>query len=919
MENQPIQLAELQRLFQSEAPDLVDLLNSYLEQGDPDPFEEPPTPEGEEEGEAPPRREPPEGWISPSDHQVALSQAKAKRTPDARRAASQEAWQKFLAQDAGLVPPRFQLAGWIERLYEQKTPTARALLLQLCDRAPLRFGLWAGFKRVYKRAEADLDAEVFGVLAARFDRETNGSSHGRDVSADTLAYLRRRAWRFLRQLGGSVPELYPVFAAQVLRHQPDDSISGLWVLNHIVGHGTKHYKARGFSGKLPPDDTVKHRAFTEAWKRSPDELMFVLEACKCDTVARFAIQGLQKDFPERLRSVTPAWLARLPFRGLESVDEFLVDTLAGSPEFHQGKLKELGLHDAVLRLLDSQSKKAYKYAAEYARAHARDMAKERLFELLSSDHKEVVELAKTLLMARAPRDLGHEFLGELLTVKATNEWATKGLSEGFDRKEIPQSFLVEMFYGEDEQRDWAKEYVEKKYPGAELGAAFWTGLLDDERAEEKDDAVTVAFKFLGKYRAAEVGLGWLVGALARPWLSDEAVSLLKKGSQLGAADVERVKGLVFNPAYRDAALEVLGTPKLVTPKELGLPWLLALARRQDTALQEFAHRYLLEHMKPADFADGDARGGAARLFSLAVGDQEPTRVFAQTYLLCHHPALGPEQEKSQKYGLKPYLKDQDYDHEELWGLLLDERADVRQFALQLVRPHLRKWNLHTRVYELVDLEAKEVRGLAYAALEGAGNEMADPQVALKLEELDAAAIFQMTESTRRPTRDVAMGLIRKHYGRLGGAERLGWLMQSADREVRLFAVRMLWEKHRPRAYPAGWKPRKAADVPLTDEGRFEDAEALQGLLRRLLFGLPPGRAPAGDDASKRRHVPASVIKKNIVDLVRELGVEDAAFAALVAPVLREFSGSLARGEWQACLAALTHLNRVHPELEILRA
>lgn len=922
MEKQPIQLDDLQRLFQAEAPNLAKLFQDFLEQGDPDLFAAPEATESEdgEESEEPARTEPPEGWISLDEHQNNLNQSRWKRGRENRQQAVREAWQRFLAQDPALLPPKFQLAALVEQLYAKKTPTTRAMLVQLCNEVPLEFGVWGGLKRVYKQAEEDLDPEIFGVLAARFDRMVSSAGGNQGPSGATLAYLRRRAWRFLRQLGAANPEIYPQFAAQVLRHyEDDDSLGGLWVLNHIVGHGTKHYDMRSFHGKLPPDDMVKHRAYGDAWKRSPDPLMFVLESCQHDAVARFAIQGLQKDFPERLRSVTPAWLARLPFRGLESVDEFLIDTLTGSPEFHQGKLRDLGLHDAVLRLLESDSKKAYKYAAEYARAHARDMAKEHLFELLSSDHKEITDLAKTLLLAHPPRELGYAFLGELLTQDATESWASKALEEGFERKELPLSFLVDMLYGEDSQQKWAKGYIEKKYPGTELGAKFWTDLLNDKRAEDGYDTVEIAFKFLGKYKVADIGTGWLIDALARSWLNGEATELLKKASHLEGADVERLKGMIFNTSYREATLEILGSPKIISPKELGLPWLLALAKRTEPSFHEFAHRYLLEHMKPADFADGDAKEGVKKLFSLALGEGEPVRVFAQTYLLCHHPTVGPEQEKSKHFGLKPYLKEHDYAPTQLWTMLFDERADVRQFALQLVRPHLRKWNLHTKVYELVDLEAKEVRNLAYAALEGAGNEMADPQVALKPEELDASAIFQMTESTKRPTRQVAMELIRKHYERLGGAERLGWLMQSADREVRLFAVRMLWEKHRPRSYPKGWKPRKTAEVPVSNEGRFEDVEALRGLLRRLLFGLPPGRAPAGDNEAKRRHVSASVIKKNIVDLVRDLGVEDAAFAALVAPVLQEFSGSLARGEWQACLAALTHLNRVHPGLEILRA
>jgi hypothetical protein len=61
---------------------------------------------------------------------------------------------------------------------------------------------------------------------------------------------------------------------------------------------------------------------------------------------------------------------------------------------------------------------------------------------------------------------------------------------------------------------------------------------------------------------------------------------------------------------------------------------------------------------------------------------------------------------------------------------------------------------------------------------------------------------------------------------------------------------------------------------------------------------------------------SSTAKRNVVEVVRDLGVEDAAFAAIVAPVLAELMGSIAKGEWQACLAALMRLRSAHPEMAI---
>ena len=52
-----------------------------------------------------------------------------------------------------------------------------------------------------------------------------------------------------------------------------------------------------------------------------------------------------------------------------------------------------------------------------------------------------------------------------------------------------------------------------------------------------------------------------------------------------------------------------------------------------------------------------------------------------------------------------------------------------------------------------------------------------------VEEIDPAQIFRLTESRIRQSREVAMEMIARHYARLGGPERLAWLMESADRSA----------------------------------------------------------------------------------------------------------------------------------------
>jgi hypothetical protein len=45
-------------------------------------------------------------------------------------------------------------------------------------------------------------------------------------------------------------------------------------------------------------------------------------------------------------------------------------------------------------------------------------------------------------------------------------------------------------------------------------------------------------------------------------------------------------------------------------------------------------------------------------------------------------------------------------------------------------------------------------------------------------------------------------------------------------------------------------------------------------------------------------------------------LEDESFARVVAPVLGEFTGSLAKGEWQSCLSSLVRLRAAHPSVEL---
>src|SRR5690606_22510352 len=161
------------------------------------------------------------------------------------------------------------------------------------------------------------DAALFGVLGYRFDAMTSTAYVRSEIGAGTLLYLRRRVWRYLRKLGKAVPEAYPAFAVEVLRHYPADfgKTAASWVAAHIWSH------ARGSATSAPPANAVAKTAHAcpAGWKATPAPLLRLLDAAQSDLVCVWAIKLLRAEHALVLRGVAPAWLARLGRRPIASI------------------------------------------------------------------------------------------------------------------------------------------------------------------------------------------------------------------------------------------------------------------------------------------------------------------------------------------------------------------------------------------------------------------------------------------------------------------------------------------------------------------------------------------------------------------------------------------------------------------------
>jgi hypothetical protein len=288
-------------------------------------------------------------------------------------------------------------------------------------------------------------------------------------------------------------------------------------------------------------------------------------------------------------------------------------------------------------------------------------------------------------------------------------------------------------------------------------------------------------------------------------------------------------------------------------------------------------------------------------------------MFAATYLKAHHPELGPRLPEAKALGIKPRLGYEAYPITTVRPLLRDDRVDVRRLAVAIAGEDIVRWGDPDLVYALAASAHKEPRALGIELLMGVIVEGSTRKVPAAW--VDGRRLFQLAESPHKAAREVALTLIRRLYEHVGGAERLAWLMDSPDRDVRLFAVRLFWDRHRPKPWPAEYAPRKTVGAAIGTQ-RFADVAALRQFARTVLFGLPPGRIGERDPVvpgapQPERPLPASVAKRRLIEAMRDLGLEDVEFARAIAPVLGELSASIAKGEWQASVQALTALRARH--------
>jgi hypothetical protein len=630
-----LHLEDLRRAWEARDPDLVRLIESLAQQPD-------------EQPETPIREGAPtfEGFLA------------ELRTPQFRRKSTEEQAHYRIEHLKALEAPnaegplsdRLRLHEILLLLWQDDSLFARTCLLKAIAGVHLTYGPWRALKRIFKEAEARGDTEVYGALAARFDRAYARHDHG--VSPPTLAYLVRRAWRYLRQTAVRLPVAYADTAADVLAHYNDDTNwRRTWIANHVFYHELRQYNRNRFTFAKPPDNLLTHRAFADLWRRSPRPLFALLERARSDQVRRFATEALKADFRAMLREVEPGWVARLVSVGSKAVDDFVVWILTNVPRFEQGAFRSLGLHEAVLRLFDSPSTEARTYAAGYARTHARDLPVPELVRLVDNTSTAVRKLALDLLRERDPRtQIGLDAWGWLLETAQGHDLAAEALRKHFGAKELtPEWFKARLFTPNSKAFEFLRKLLPQIHPSKKLGAGFFTDLIDSlDLVSGQPSPVQVARFALQELQGFDLNTldrAFLQRLLLSPFTSGTTIAWINEGRlKAQTLPLDFWKTLAFHPAWdidpwiaalrtngknwtrdltfseglAERVLEWLGDPRRFAASDLGFDWLMRLVDRSEPRYHDFAVETMIKAFVPADFAPRQTAAAAPAAATAAV-------------------------------------------------------------------------------------------------------------------------------------------------------------------------------------------------------------------------------------------------------------------------------------------------------------
>jgi len=124
-------------------------------------------------------------------------------------------------------------------------------------------------------------------------------------SVHTRHYLRRRAWRYFRNLGQTAPSRYvPAVMIALKLYDDEDVADGIalldnWGLIHILFHDSPVLWPRSHGWTLRPQralgDLAPAPAFADLWRQAPGAILDLLRSARCRPVRQWALFFFRQD------------------------------------------------------------------------------------------------------------------------------------------------------------------------------------------------------------------------------------------------------------------------------------------------------------------------------------------------------------------------------------------------------------------------------------------------------------------------------------------------------------------------------------------------------------------------------------------------------------------------------------------------
>ena len=562
------------------------------------------------------------------------------------------------------LPDRLKLDALLLEMWNSDDAFTRSALLTVMAEMPLKYGPWRAMKRIFKESAAQQDWEMFGVIAARLDREGDQlprylnrsvpqsrtfkvpySYDNRDVSKGTVAYLVRRAWRVLRQVAQDQPGLYPEVAAEVLKHYQssdrDWHLSGAWLRNHILYHESKRYHAETF--RYNPRSHYGEHAYPTLWQRNARPLLRLLEEAQNGRVLSFVTSALVEDFKSTLSELGADWVKRVSRLRNAVKDAFLHRWYTEICPHTQADYAQLGLNEPLFALLWSPHSEMSSFAQSYFQAHPEALLSlvtvDRALALTRSPKEQLRSLGQSLLDPQA----GHFTLTldqwtSLLTDERSFEFASSHVKTLFSGKDLSYAWYIRLINHEyDQLSSWAMSLLkESAYQPIEgdLFSFYWSLLtpsswrtnsartaleglanLPEDGAERLLNRLSTSqlsalllHPEIKGHQALQswVNEGWIKPSLlGARWLRDLLDRELWRSGQWQDQLGTEGEDWRDNLSYPDKAASIIQgwllSPSYFSSEEVGAWWLLQRGLENSWSMRAY-RTYMERHLPIADFA-----------------------------------------------------------------------------------------------------------------------------------------------------------------------------------------------------------------------------------------------------------------------------------------------------------------------------